>query len=278
MPSLQGTPPLLKNSESSMAKIISIIIPVYNGAEYIKDTLDSIQRQTFRDFELIVVDGLSKDNTLQIVKDHPQPVDILVSEKDEGMYDALRKGLDRASGKYLCYINADDRLLPYTLEKVVKKFQSGKYDIVFGDVNYISETGAIAYTYKGVNLSHQAIRNLRRVPFAQQSSFWTREIYDRIGGFDKSLKYSADSKFLLSVCLDPSVKKGYIPYPLGEYRMHGNSFSVSVTDRMIAEHQRMKKELDLGDSKIARYFYEMITKVVNARGIYKKLTYKGTKF
>lgn len=278
MPSLQGTPPLLKNSESNMAKLVSIIVPVYNGEEYIKDTLDSIRRQTFRDFELIVVDGLSKDKTLEVVKNHPQPVDILVSEKDEGMYDALRKGLDRATGKYLCYINADDRLLPYTLEKVVKKFEEGKYDIVFGDVNYISETGSIAYTYKGVNFSHQAIRNLRRVPFAQQSSFWTRDIYDRKGGFDKSLKYSADSKFLLSVCLDPAVRKGYIPYPLGEYRMHGNSFSVSVTDKMTAENKRMKQDLDLGESKVARYFYEMITKVVNARGIYKKLTYKGTKF
>lgn len=261
-----------------MNKTISVVIPVYNGEEYIKDTLDSIQRQSFRDFELIVVDGLSKDRTLEVVGSHAQRPDILISEEDEGMYDALRKGLNLASGKYLCYINADDRLLPYTLEKVVKKFESGHYDIVFGDVNYISETGAIAYTYKGVNLGHQAIRNLRRVPFAQQSSFWTREIYHRKGGFDKSLKYSADSKFLLSICLDPSVKKGYIPFPLGEYRMHGNSFSVSVTDRMIAEHQRMKKELDLAENNVARYFYEMITKVVNARGIYKKLTYKGTKF
>lgn len=261
-----------------MEKIISVIIPVYNGEAYIKDTLDSLQRQTFRGFELIVVDGLSKDNTLQIVREHPQQADIILSEKDEGMYDALRKGMGKASGKYLCYINADDRLLPYTLEKVVKKFEKGKYDIVFGDVNYISETGAIAYTYKGVNLSSAAIRNLRRVPFAQQSSFWTREIYERKGGFDKSMKYSADSKFLLSICVDPTVRKGYIPRPLGEYRMHGGSFSISVTDKMIAEHHRMTKELHLGNSKAGKYFYEMITKLINARGIYRKLMYKGTKF
>lgn len=261
-----------------MEKIISIVVPVYNGEAYMKDTLDSLFSQTFRDFELIVVDGGSTDRTVQIAREHHQPVDILISEKDEGMYDALRKGMDAASGKYLCYINADDRLLPYTLEKVVRKFEKGRYDLVFGDVNYISETGDVAYTYKGVNLGRQGIRSIRRVPFAQQSAFWTREVYQRTGGFDKSMKYSADSKFLLSVCLDPAVKKGYIPFPLGEYRMHGNSFSVSVTDKMISEHQQMANDLPLANNKLSRYFYEMITKLVNARGIYKKLTYKGTKF
>jgi glycosyltransferase len=261
-----------------MEKIISVVLPVYNGEAYIEDTLDSLWRQTFRDFELIIVDGASKDGTLRIVNGHPQPVDRIISEKDEGMYDALRKGMAAAGGKYLCYINADDRLLPYTLEKVVQKFEKGGYDLVFGDVNYISETGHIAYTYKGVNLGWKAISHLRRVPFAQQSAFWTREVYERAGGFDKSMKYSADSKFLLSVCLNPAVKKGYIPAPLGEYRMHGNSFSVSVTDNMIHEHHRMTSTLPLTNSRLGRYFYEMITKLVNLRGIYRKLTYKGTKF
>ncbi|WP_119080310.1 glycosyltransferase family 2 protein [Chitinophaga alhagiae] len=261
-----------------MKKIISVVVPVYNGEAYIKDTLDSLRRQTFRDFELIVVDGASTDNTLQIVQSHPQAADLVISEKDEGMYDALRKGMAAAGGRYLCYINADDRLLPYTLEKVVRKFEKGGYDLVFGDVNYISETGAVAYTYKGVNLGWKAISHLRRVPFAQQSAFWTREIYERAGGFDKSMKYSADSKFLLSICLNPAVKKGYIPAPLGEYRMHGGSFSISVTDKMISEHHRMTASLPLTNSKLGRYFYEMVTKLVNARGIYRKMTYKGTKF
>lgn len=261
-----------------MEKLISVIVPVYNGEKYITDTLDSLLRQTWRGFELIVVDGNSSDKTVQRVLDHPQAVDVLISEKDEGMYDALRKGMDAASGKYLCYINSDDRLLPYALEKVVRKFEHGQYDLVFGDHNFISETGEIAYSYKGINLGWKAISYLRRVPFAQQSAFWTREAYQKAGGFDKSMKYSADSKFLLSLCLDPLTRKGYIPAPLGEYRMHGDSFSVSVTGKMIAEHQRMANSLPLKHNKLRKYFYEIITKVVNARGIYKKLTYKGTKF
>lgn len=261
-----------------MEKLVSVIVPVYNGEKYINDTLDSLLRQTWRGFELIVVDGNSTDRTVQLVKDHLQTVDVLISEKDEGMYDALRKGMEAASGKYLCYINSDDRLLPYTLEKVVRKFEHGQYDLVFGDHNFISETGEIAYSYKGVNFSRDAISYLHRVPFAQQSAFWTKEAYRKAGGFDKSMKYSADSKFLLTLCLDPLIRKGYIPAVLGEYRMHGDSFSVSVTEKMIAENHRMRNALPLKHNKLRKYFYEMITKVVNARGIYKKMTYKGTKF
>jgi hypothetical protein len=69
-----------------------------------------------------------------------------------------------------------------------------------------------------------------------------------------------------------------VPLPLGEYRLHGNSFSVSVTDKMTHEHHRMMEEFNLGSTSVSRYFYEMVAKVLNLKGIYKKLTYKGAKF
>ncbi|RPD41795.1 glycosyltransferase family 2 protein [Chitinophaga barathri] len=261
-----------------MSGLVSIVIPVYNGQEYIKETLDSIFNQSYRNFEIIVVDGASTDSTMEIVAQHRGLIDVIISEKDEGMYDALRKGMDKATGEYLCYINADDRLLPYTLEKVVETFEKKNCDLVFGDVNYINEDGAVIFSYKALPLGYQAIRQLRRVPFAQQSSFWTRRIYDKHHGFDKKLKYSADSKFLLSVCLDPAVKKGYVPRPLGEYRLHGGSFSVSVTGKMQAEHHKMLQELNLPAASFRKYMYELYAKARNFKGIYKKLTYKGNKF
>ncbi|WP_295127629.1 glycosyltransferase family 2 protein [uncultured Chitinophaga sp.] len=261
-----------------MSKKVSIIVPVYNGAQFISETLDSIYNQHYRNIELIVIDGASTDNTVEVVKAHKQQPDILISEKDKGMYDALRKGCERATGDYMCYINSDDRLLPYTLEQVVHKFETEKCDLVFGDVNYINETGDVIFMYKGVNFGYKAIKEICRVPFAQQSSFWTRDIYLKTGGFDSSLKYVADSKFLLQICLDPSVKKAYIPHPLGEYRLHGASFSVSVTDKMIVEHGRVMEQLELKRSGALWPVYEFYAKLVNLGGIYKKMTYKGTKF
>lgn len=261
-----------------MSPLVSIVIPVYNGQEYIEETLESIFRQRYRNFEIIVADGASTDRTMEIVNRHRGLIDVVISEKDEGMYDALRKGFDRATGEYLCYINADDRLLPHTLEEVVKTFEKEQCDLVFGDVNYINERGEVIFSYKALPLGWQAIRQLRRVPFAQQSAFWTRRIYDKHQGFDKNLKYSADSKFLLSVCLDPAVRKGYVPRPLGEYRLHGGSFSVSVTGKMQAEHHRMLQDLDLPAVNFRKYIYELYAKARNFKGIYQKLTYKGNKF
>ena len=259
-------------------KLFSIVIPVYNGEDFIQETLNSIFAQTFQSYELIVVDGCSTDRTMEILRQHEDKIDVLISEKDHGMYDALCKGFNRSTGKYMCYINSDDRLLPDTLERVIKKFEEAKHDIVFGDVNYISENGDVIFKYKGINFSARAIESIKRVPFAQQSSFWTREIYNKVGGFDSSLKYVADSKFLLSICLDPEVKKGYVNAPLGEYRMRQNSFSVSATGEMREEHVLMLNQLKLNKLPIQKTYNELFTKLVNMKGIYNRMTYRGVKF
>ncbi|MGX5818958.1 glycosyltransferase family 2 protein [Chitinophaga lutea] len=261
-----------------MPSLISIVIPVYNGEAYLRETLDSIFRQTYPHYEVIVSDGGSKDGTLAIIAEYRDRIAHVRSGPDEGMYDALQRGFQHASGDIFCYINADDRLLPDTLEKVARTFSRKDCDLVFGDVNFINESGDVIFSYKGVNLSSASIRRLRRVPFAQQSSFWTREAYARAGGFDKTLRYVADSKFLLSLCVDPSLRKAYIPSPLGEYRLHGGSFSVSVTGKMQDEHFRMLEELPLLPRNFRTLALEAYTKLRNLKGIYQKLTYKGTKF
>jgi glycosyltransferase involved in cell wall biosynthesis len=187
-------------------KLFSIVTPVYNGEKYLQDTLDSIRRQTFKDFELIVVDGGSSDNTMEIINLNSDLITKTVSEPDNGMYDALEKGFKLATGKYLCYINSDDRLLPHALEFVKSKMKEGKYDLVFGDVNYLSEQGDIVYTHKALLMPKYGVKYMRRLPFAQQSAFWTRDLYNRIGGFDSSLKFVADSEFLLKAYLNPTGK------------------------------------------------------------------------
>src|SRR6187549_3204533 len=102
-----------------MSALFTVVVPVYNGQEYIQETLDSIFNQTYKNYELIVVDGASTDNTMKILEANRSRINLIISEKDQGMYDALRKGFDKSTGEYMCYINADDKLLPYTLEKVV---------------------------------------------------------------------------------------------------------------------------------------------------------------
>lgn len=260
-----------------MSALFTVVVPVYNGQEYIQETLDSIFNQTYKNYELIVVDGASTDNTMKILEANKSRINLIISEKDQGMYDALRKGFDKSTGEYMCYINADDKLLPYTLEKVVQKFSEKQYDLVFGDVNYISETGKHLWMYKSVNFGPSAIRSLCRLPFAQQSSFWTRKIYFEKGGFDKSLRFVADSKFLFSICLDPAVKKAYIPLPLGEFRLHSTSLSIGSKTIMQQERSKLNEEMQLNKKTLSRMLYEFVTKIVNMKGIYQKYTYKGAK-
>ncbi|KQS30698.1 glycosyltransferase family 2 protein [Dyadobacter sp. Leaf189] len=268
-------PETRKNEEK---KLFSVVIPVYNGEKYIRDTLRSIFNQTYQKYEIIVVDGLSTDQTLSIVNEYSDRIAHIISEKDAGMYDAVNKGFRLASGDYFCYINSDDRLTPIALEKAVDKFSQNSFDLVFGDVNYINESGNLIYSLKSLNLPKVGVKYIRRLPFAQQSAFWTKDIFHRVGGFDANLKYVADSKFLFDIYLDPQTKTAHIPFVLGEFRMHSDSFSIGSSEKMIKESKLMRQRYpELGNSTLLKFFFEFFLKVINAKAIYKKKNYEGVR-
>jgi len=257
----------------------SIVIPVFNGEMYLQDTFDSIRSQRYRNFELIVVDGKSTDRTLEIIESNKDIITKFLSESDTGMYDAVEKGFKMSSGEFMCYINSDDRLVPAALELVNKKLSKHHYDIVFGHVNYISSSGDLAYMHKAINIPRIAVKQMRRLPFAQQSCFWSRHLYEKIGGFDKSLKFVADSKFFLTAYLDKDAKRGYVNSVLGEFRMHNTSLTIGSSEKMMTESRNMRIDL-LGPKKksFIRILFEAIVKINNLKGVYEKKRYSGTKF
>ena len=91
-------------------KFFSIITPVFNGVTFIEETIKSIIGQTFKDFEYIIVDGNSTDGTQNIIDKHSSKIDKFISEKDNGMYDAIDKGIKLSNGKYILWVNSDDIL------------------------------------------------------------------------------------------------------------------------------------------------------------------------
>ena len=93
------------------SKLFTVITPVFNGATYIEQTIKSIINQKFKNFEYIVVDGVSTDGTQEIIKQYTSKIDKFISEKDEGMYDAIDKAIKISSGKYILWINSDDILV-----------------------------------------------------------------------------------------------------------------------------------------------------------------------
>jgi glycosyltransferase involved in cell wall biosynthesis len=118
---------------------ISVITVVYNGEHLLERTIKSILGQTYKNIEYIVIDGQSKDNSVEIIKKYTAGISYFVSEPDKGLYDAMNKGIDAATGDYLLFINAGDELYESTtLEKVVNSF-GGYPDIYYGETLMVDE-------------------------------------------------------------------------------------------------------------------------------------------
>ena len=113
----------MKISDNTLP-LVSVITPVFNGGELIRETIESVIQQKYSPIEYIIVDGKSTDNTMDIIRSCGDGITTLISEPDTGMYDALVKGLLKAKGDIVCYINAGDLLHPYAIQVVVDIFNN----------------------------------------------------------------------------------------------------------------------------------------------------------
>lgn len=197
---------------------LSVIIPVYNGEDVIKAAISSILEQSFKDFELLVIDGLSSDSTAEVVK-YFKKIDnrvSLISEKDEGIYDAMNKGIRLAKGEWLYFMGSDDELYhSKVLEEMFTDPELLKNDLIYGNVK-IRDT-EIVYNYKYdlfklfyTNICHQAI-------------FTKKAVFEKIGPFNTKFKQLADWDFNIQCWLDPAVKKEYVPILVALYNNQGTS-------------------------------------------------------
>lgn len=121
--------------------LISVITVTYNAADVIEKTLDSLRIQSFQDFEHIVIDGASKDNTVGLVRNFKLPNTIIISEKDKGLYDAMNKGLVMAKGKYVVFLNAGDRFHSADSLMLYASEASKNADIIYGDTEIVDSDG-----------------------------------------------------------------------------------------------------------------------------------------
>lgn len=181
-----------------MNPTLSIITVCYNSVDVIEKTIFSVINQENADYEYIVIDGSSSDGTINIINKYSNQINKFISEKDSGIYDAMNKGIEVASGKYLLFLNADDILYSnVTLNKVCKFIDIDKYssDIYYGDIELENEYG----------IFHQKPRDLKLFPhkmvISHQAVFVKRELLiDNL--FDLNYKYCADYKQLSSLYIN----------------------------------------------------------------------------
>lgn len=227
---------------------VSVVTPSFNQGRFIPATIESVLGQSAPDVQYIVVDGGSSDNTVDLLRSYGDRLE-WVSEPDNGQTDAINKGLRRASGEVVAYLNSDDVYLPGTLAKVVAIFeQEPEVDVVYGDFHAIDEFGRLIDEVKTIAYDPNIL--LYDTSYiCQPASFYRRSLLDRIGLFDDSLRFLMDYEFFLRAA-KLKARFRMIPEALAAIRFHGECKTLSdgvrpwgeERRRIIAEYARPKAQ------------------------------------
>lgn len=208
------------NAKTNYPKI-TVVTPSYNQGEFLERTILSILNQNYSNLEYMVIDGGSTDNSVDIIRKYEDRIDYWVSEKDEGQTDAINKGMRRATGDIVCWINSDDVLLPGALMTV------GKYFAEHPDVEYLN--GLVIEIGKQdeiLKLTHTILSKwfIKHGCFntLQQGMFWKRSLFDKVGYLDASFHATMDYEFIVRL-FENNIKMGLINRVLGGIRIHANT-------------------------------------------------------
>jgi len=176
---------------------LSVVIPSYNQAQFIRATLDSVLWQSCSDVEVFVFDGGSNDGTISILESYGEKIE-WVSQKDGGQADAINQGLRRATGDILAYLNSDDLYLPGALKTVTNHFEAHPECVaLYGDAWHLYEDGSIMERYYTEPWSYPRLLDVCYL--CQPAVFWRREVTERFGVFDDTLRYAPDYDYWLRV-------------------------------------------------------------------------------
>lgn len=215
---------------------ISIITATYNSAATVRDTLSCIANQQYSNVEHLVIDGLSKDNTLEIVNEF-QHVARVISEKDKGIYDAMNKGVKLATGDIIGILNSDDFYTSsQVLSKVAAAFNDPSVEAVYGDLQYVkaSNVKIITRTWKSGTYKKS---NLYFGWMPPHPTFFVRNhVYEKCGLFNTTLRSAADYELMLRVLLKYDARVHYIPEVLVKMRAGGIS-NASLKNRFRANKE-----------------------------------------
>lgn len=202
---------------------ISIITVVYNNEKTIRDALNSVLGQTYKEIEYIIVDGKSKDNTVSIIKEYENKLGYFISEKDFGIYDAMNKGIKAATGDIIGILNSDDLYHDSTIiETVVTQFsQNPTLDIVYGDLVYVKSDNVdkVVRNWKSNAYDTNFFENGNVPP--HPSLFLKKKVYEEAGLFNLDFKLAADYEFMLRIFKKHNFKSKYINTIIVKMRLGG---------------------------------------------------------
>jgi glycosyltransferase involved in cell wall biosynthesis len=265
---------------------ISIVTPNYNGAKYLEETILSVLNQNYPNLEYIIIDGGSTDDSIKIIEKYEKKLSFWVSEKDNGIYDALNKGFKKSTGQIMGWINSDDLLIPKSLYTIAEIFSLKGVHWLQGNPSLIDKSGRITNcsTITKWSKFDFHLGNYRWVQ--QESTYWTRDLWEKSGSFiDTSLIYAADFELWLRFF---QFEKMYVTTaPIGSFRQHSNSqisqkyfvdYVSEVLERQKIIEMSPKEKKLIKSYLLIEIFQNFINKLKLFKADYLTNNFRETKF
>jgi len=215
---------------------VSIITATYNSAATVHNTLTCVRDQNYEAIEHIIIDGSSKDNTIEIVRNFPH-VTKIISEKDGGIYEAMNKGIAFASGDIIGILNSDDIYVDENvISGIASVFNDDTIDVCYADLQYVHlhNVNKIVRTWKSGHFSGKSFHWGWMPP--HPTFFVRKKVYEKVGLFNTTLKSAADYEMMLRVLLKYKMSAYYIPKVIVKMSTGGVS-NASIRNRMRANKE-----------------------------------------
>jgi glycosyltransferase len=256
---------------------LSIITASYNSAATIKDTLESVNKQNYSNVEHIIIDGGSKDTTLDIVKAHGKRVMTVISEPDKGIFDAYNKGLKLANGEIIGFLNSDDFYYSSdVLESVMHLFVDPRVEAVYGDLYYVDKYNINKVTRVWKSKNYKKGLFTKSFHPAHPTLFLRKSVYEKVGQFNLTYNLAGDYEFMLRAFHLFEIKSIYLPKVFVRMRNGGaTGSSLMSIQKQNMENIRALKENGVTYSKILffgiKIFDRLRQKILANLVVFKKL-------
>lgn len=216
---------------------VSIITPSFNQGEFLEASIRSVLEQDYPNIEYILVDGGSKDNSVEIIKKYADKLAWWVSEKDKGHADALNKGFAHATGDILAWLNSDDIYYPHAVSEAVELLKvHSDVGMIYGDADLIDNSGTTVGQFASKQTSYeQMLRGSVHIP--QATTFFRADVWRQIGPLDLSLFFSFD--YDLWVRISKVSKLLYVPKRWAQFRIHDAGKTIINDDRCYPDMLRV---------------------------------------
>ena len=202
---------------------ISVITAVFNNEATLAQCMESVQFQTHPDVEHVIIDGVSTDRTMEVAQTHLRESDVLLSEKDDGIYDALNKGVRHATGEIIAVLGSDDFYSSRdSMSAIAKCFADTEADAVYGDLVYVRGSSERIVRFWRSGEYHAGCVSRGWIP-PHPAFFCRKSLFEKYGGFRLDMPVAADFEFMLRLIEKHRIKLAYLPQAVTTMRLGGTS-------------------------------------------------------